>query len=111
MNRETIISKLLDKHFPNPSIPLKHRDPYTLLVAVLLSAQCTDVRVNIVTPTLFAKANTPHKMVQLSVEEIQTIIQVRESRNVCSWGSFENPPAREIITSNWTGATRFDGET
>lgn len=69
------IALILDERFPNPEIPLKHTDPYTLLVAVLLSAQCTDARVNLITPKLFAKADTPEKMAQLSLEEIETIIR------------------------------------
>jgi len=68
------IAKILDEYFPNPNIPLTHRDPYTLLIAVLLSAQCTDARVNQITPKLFSLANTPYKMVQLSIEEIKKII-------------------------------------
>ena len=58
-----------------PDIPLKHESTYTLLIAVLLSAQCTDARVNLVTPKLFAKAKTPKKMVQLEPEEIEKIIR------------------------------------
>ncbi|MFM7104605.1 MAG: endonuclease III domain-containing protein, partial [Flavobacteriales bacterium] len=65
----------LERLFPNPAIPLDHSDAYTLLIAVLLSAQCTDARVNIVTPHLFAKASTPEEMVRLSVEEIREIIR------------------------------------
>lgn len=69
------IAKVLNKLFPDPPIPLLHKDPYTLLVAVLLSAQCTDKCVNRVTPRLFAKADTPQKMSALSVEEIKSLIQ------------------------------------
>lgn len=69
------IVKILDDLYPNPPIPLDHSSHYTLLVAVLLSAQCTDVRVNQVTPYLFAKADTPQKMVTLSVDEIRDIIR------------------------------------
>lgn len=72
--RAEIVKKHLDKLFPNPPIPLKHKDPYTLLIAVMLSAQCTDARVNIVTPKLFAKADTPEAMCELPVLEIQKII-------------------------------------
>ncbi|MBQ0117544.1 MAG: endonuclease III [Flavobacterium sp.] len=61
--------------YPEIPIPLDHKDPYTLLIAVLLSAQCTDVRVNQITPLLFAKADNPYDMVKLSVEEIQDIIR------------------------------------
>lgn len=65
----------LQQLYPNPDIPLDHTDAYTMLIAVLLSAQCTDKRVNQITPLLFAKANTPQKMVKLPVEEIQAIIR------------------------------------
>ncbi|MBP7514080.1 MAG: endonuclease III [Flavobacteriales bacterium] len=65
----------LAKLYPRTAIPLDHEDPYTLLVAVVLSAQCTDKKVNEITPLLFAKARTPKEMVKLSVEEIQDIIR------------------------------------
>jgi endonuclease-3 len=65
----------LEKCYPEVPVPLDHTDAYTLLVAVLLSAQCTDVRVNQVTPHLFAKANTPAGMEKLSVDEIREIIK------------------------------------
>ena len=64
------ILKMLDERYPAPPIPLDHEDPFTLLVAVALSAQTTDERVNQVTPGLFAKARTPAAMAKLSVEEI-----------------------------------------
>ncbi|MFV0540292.1 MAG: endonuclease III domain-containing protein [Aestuariibaculum sp.] len=67
--------KTLNNIYPTVPIPLDHKDPYTLLIAVLLSAQCTDVRVNQITPILFAKADNPYDMVKLSVEEIKTIIR------------------------------------
>ncbi|MBK8563578.1 MAG: endonuclease III [Saprospiraceae bacterium] len=66
---------MLDSLYPETPIPLEHADNYTLLVAVLLSAQCTDVRVNQVTPILFAKANNPADMVKLDVKEIEGIIR------------------------------------
>ena len=65
----------LQQLYPQTPIPLDHRDPFTLLIAVLLSAQCTDVRVNQVTPALFALADEPHSMMQLPVAEIQAIIR------------------------------------
>lgn len=73
--RAEYIYKRLEELFPETPIPLDHTDPYTLVIAVLLSAQCTDVRVNKVTPFLFARANTPAQMVKLSVEEIESIIK------------------------------------
>lgn len=65
----------LEKLYPETPIPLDHTDPYTLLVAVLLSAQCTDKRVNEITPTLFKRADNPYDMIKLSVEEIRDIIR------------------------------------
>ena len=65
----------LERIYPEIPIPLDHKDPYTLLIAVLLSAQSTDVRVNQITPLLFAKADNPYDMVRLSVEEIREIIR------------------------------------
>jgi len=65
----------LELLFPEVPIPLDHKDPYTLLIAVLLSAQSTDVGVNKITPILFAKADNPYDMVKLSIEEIRNIIR------------------------------------
>ena len=69
-----IISKL-EELYPSTPIPLKHKDTFTLLIAVLLSARCTDERVNKITPILFQKADSPEKMIKLSVEEIRQIIR------------------------------------
>lgn len=69
------IQLILNELFPNPDIPLVHQDAYTLLVAVLLSAQCTDLRVNMVTPKLFELADNPFAMAKLPVELIQDIIR------------------------------------
>lgn len=69
------VIKTLKELYPEIPIPLDHSDPYTLLIAVLLSAQSTDVRVNQITPLLFAKAKTPQDMIKLSVEEIRDIIR------------------------------------
>jgi endonuclease-3 len=69
------IGAILDDLYPLPDVPLEHEDPYTLLIAVLLSAQCTDERVNRTTPALFARARTPAQMVKLSVAEIREIIK------------------------------------
>ena len=65
----------LEELYPEIPIPLDHKDPYTLLIAVLLSAQSTDVRVNLTTPHLFAKADNPQNMVKLTVDEIREIIK------------------------------------
>ena len=61
----------LEELYPDPPIPLAHKDPYTLLIAVILSAQCTDARVNQITPLLFAKADNPYDMVKLSQEVLR----------------------------------------
>ncbi len=65
----------LEELYPETPIPLDHKDAYTLLVAVLLSAQCTDARVNLITPVLFGRADNPHDMMNVPVEEIQDIIR------------------------------------
>ena len=69
------IGGILDELYPTPPVPLEHRDPFTLLVAVLLSAQTTDAQVNKVTPALFARAATPEAMAKLSAEEILACIR------------------------------------
>jgi len=69
------IQAQLDERYSELVAPLSHEDPYTLLIAVLLSAQCTDARVNQVTPKLFARASTPEEMLKLSVDEIREIIR------------------------------------
>lgn len=69
------IARILEELYPEVPIPLDHQDAYTLLIAVLLSAQCTDKRVNQITPLLFERADNPRDMIQLSVEEIQAIIR------------------------------------
>jgi endonuclease-3 len=69
------IQKILNELFPRPSIPLIHKDPYTLLVAVVLSARSTDAKVNQITPHLFKLASTPEEMIQLTIPEIQKIIK------------------------------------
>jgi endonuclease-3 len=73
--RVQFITDKLESLYPETPIPLDHSDAYTLLIAVLLSAQCTDKRVNLITPLLFKKANTPQKMVKLSIDEIRDIIK------------------------------------
>ncbi|MFM2200955.1 MAG: hypothetical protein RL040_155 [Bacteroidota bacterium] len=69
------ILRELERLYPNPPVPLDHKDAYTLLIAVLLSAQCTDARVNTVTPALFALADNPFDMVKLSVAQIENIVR------------------------------------
>jgi endonuclease-3 len=74
-SRADFVDRRLAELYPAPAVPLHHRDPYTLLVAVLLSAQCTDKRVNLVTPHLWVLADTPEKMATVPVAEIQRIIR------------------------------------
>jgi endonuclease III len=69
------IIRMLERLYPDPEVPLKHKDAYTLLISVLLSAQCTDVRVNLTTPALFKLADNPYDMMKLSVDEIREIIR------------------------------------
>ncbi|NUN13302.1 MAG: endonuclease III [Myxococcales bacterium] len=69
------IAAILDELFPDPPIPLEHQDPFTLLVAVILSAQCTDKKVNEVTPKLFELAKTPQQMTELGAERILQVIR------------------------------------
>ena len=69
------ILTILEKYFPDPEIPLAHKDAYTLLISVLLSAQCTDVQVNKTSPHLFRQADNPYDMLKMSVEEIREIIK------------------------------------
>ena len=73
--KAVFIVRELENLYPTTPVPLDHSDPYTLLIAVLLSAQCTDERVNKITPLLFSKAATPSEMILLSVEEIREIIK------------------------------------
>lgn len=74
-DRAALIQRRLQELYPQPEVPLLHRDPFTLLVAVVLSAQCTDERVNQITPGLFALADTPQAMARMPVERIQEIIR------------------------------------
>lgn len=73
--RVAFVAETLERLYPETPVPLDHTDPYTLLIAVLLSAQCTDERVNKITPHLFERANTPQQMVLLSIDEIREIIK------------------------------------
>ncbi|NGX27972.1 MAG: Endonuclease III [Candidatus Anoxychlamydiales bacterium] len=73
--RAKIVQKILNEYFPNPKIPLKHTNLYTFLIAILLSAQSTDAKVNEITPSLFKKAPNPKKMLNLSLKELEKIIK------------------------------------
>ena len=87
--RAEYIGRRLDELYPTVEVPLKHTDAYTLLVAVILSAQCTDKRVNLVTPALFAKADTPAKMVKLGQEKIRKLIETCGLANTKSKSIYE----------------------
>lgn len=73
--RVSFVINTLNELYPTIPVPLDHKDPFTLLIAVLLSAQCTDVRVNKITPLLFTKADNPYDMVKMTIEEIKEIIR------------------------------------
>lgn len=92
---------MLNEHYPNPPIPLDHKDPYTLLIAVLLSAQSTDKRVNIVTKELFEKADSPEKMILLPLSQIENSIR--------SCGLFRNK-AKAILALSHHLIEKFDGK-
>jgi endonuclease-3 len=99
-SRAKLIHKELDKLFPEPPIPLKHKDAFTLLIAVLLSAQCTDERVNKVTPILFSLADTPELMAKVTIEEIYKIIKP------CGLGPQKSKAISElskILINNYSG--------
>lgn len=98
--RTQIVREELDRLIPNPQIPLNHRDPFTLLVAVILSAQCTDARVNKVTPALFARASTPEEMAKLSPEVVCACIR--------SCGLSERK-ARNIVETSRLIAEKYNG--
>ncbi|MES2199981.1 MAG: endonuclease III [Chlamydiota bacterium] len=99
--KASIVKSILDELFPSPEVPLDHHSLFTLLIAVLLSAQCTDERVNKVTKHLFAKASTPEEMASLPVEEIEKIIQ--------SCGLYKNK-AKAISSLSRILLEKFKGE-
>jgi len=99
--RAKIIQEILNGLYPDLPIPLDHQDPYTLLIAVLLSAQCTDKRVNLVTPALFAQASTPEAMQKLPVEKIKSSIQT------CG---LANNKAKNIKALSKMLCTKFSGQ-
>lgn len=99
--RVEYINERLEQLYANPPVPLDHKDPYTLLIAVLLSAQCTDIRVNLVTPALFKMADTPQKMVKVSISEIEDIVRP------CGLGPRK---AKAIWTLSQILLDKYDGE-
>ena len=105
--RAYLIVDRLESLYPNPPIPLIHNDEYTLLIAVLLSAQCTDKRVNTVTPTLFSKANSPEKMILLSIDEIRNIIKPcglspTKSKNIFNLSKILVEDFNGVVPNNFT---------
>lgn len=112
--RAIIVQKKLSKYYPNPPIPLTHKDPYTLLIAVLLSAQCTDERVNKITPALFKKADTPKKMIKLKVEEIREIIKPcglspRKSKAIHGLSQILLDDHKGVVPSNFEDLEKLPG--
>ncbi len=103
--RADFISKRLNEIYPETPVPLDHKDGYQLLVAVLLSAQCTDARVNIVTPNLFAKASTPHDMAVLNENEILGAIR---SCGLAPKKSRAIKRLSEILVENYNGEVPDD---
>ncbi|WP_372794362.1 endonuclease III [Pontiella sp.] len=99
--RAEYVARKLDELYPTIPIPLDHTDAYTLLIAVLLSAQCTDARVNMVTPGLFALADNPHDMAKLSVE------QILETIKTCG---LANSKAKNIKRLSEMLVEKYDGE-
>ena len=96
--RAAYIGRKLEALYPDVTIPLRHGDEYTLLVAVILSAQCTDKRVNEVTPALFAAADTPEKMVKLGQEKIRKLIETCGLANMKSKAIFET--SKQLISKH-----------
>lgn len=97
----------LDRLYPEPPVPLHHRDPYTLLIAVLLSAQCTDERVNRITPLLFAEADNPYDMVALGLDRIAEIIRPCGLTPMKSKGIYE---LSKILIEKYDGRVPADME-
>ncbi len=95
----------LEELYPEVNVPLNHKDPYTLLVAVLMSAQSTDVGVNKITPILFKKADNPHKMIKLSINEIREIIRPVGLSPMKSKGIFE---LSKILIEKYNGEVPKD---
>ena len=110
MNKKEKVQYVIDelqKLYPKPPIPLKHYDNYTLLIAVLLSAQCTDERVNKITPILFQRANNPYDMVKLGLDEIAAIIRPCGLTPMKSKGIYE---LSHILINQYKGEVPADME-
>jgi len=112
--RAEIVRTILDKTYPETPIPLNHKDIFTLLIAVLLSAQCTDERVNQVTPKLFKLASTPEKMSKLSQEKIYKIIKPcglgpKKSKAIKSLSLILVKKYNSIVTDNFEDLEKLPG--
>ncbi len=108
------IAQRLEKLYPETPVPLDHRDPYTLLIAVLLSAQCTDERVNKVTPDLFALADNPYDMTKLSVGDIKQIIRPcglspRKSQAIFDLSHILITDHQGAVPQDWAALERLPG--
>jgi len=112
--RVELILHQLQSLYPNPPIPLQHKDAYTLLIAVLLSAQCTDERVNTVTPALFALADNPFDMAKVPVEKIQEIIRPcglspQKSKAISVLSQMLIDEHQGYVPANWEALERLPG--
>lgn len=104
------IAEILDKLYPTTPIPLQHKDPYTLLVAVLLSAQCTDERVNKITPALFELADNPFDMANAPVDDIKEIIRPcglspRKSKAISNLSQIIVEKYKGNVPQDWAAST------
>lgn len=113
-DRIKFIINELEERYPTTPIPLNHKDPYTLLIAVLLSAQCTDERVNKVTPALFKLADSPQKMAKQSVEKIKEIIRPcglspKKSQAIYNLSIMLNEQYNSIVPDNFEALESFPG--
>lgn len=112
--RAKYISSKLNELYPNPAIPLRHKSIYELLVAVVLSAQCTDIRVNQITPKLFARADTAEKMAKLTVTEIEEIIRLcglskTKSKNISLLSKIISEEYNGQIPNDWKLLEKLPG--
>lgn len=112
--RIVYIDQKLQQLYPDPPVPLDHQDPYTLLIAVLLSAQCTDDRVNKVTPALFALADSPDEMARQSVEKINSIVRPcglapRKAQAIYDLSNILNQQHQSKVPSSFEELERLPG--
>jgi endonuclease-3 len=112
--RIVYIDQKLQQLYPDPPVPLDHQDPYTLLIAVLLSAQCTDDRVNKVTPALFALADNPDEMARQSVEKINSIVRPcglapRKAQAIYDLSNILNQQHQSKVPSSFEELERLPG--